>query len=181
MIHAGAGGVGGFAIQLAKEAGLTVITTASSSNHEYVKSLGADYAIDYRKEDFVEKTLEITDGLGADLVLDTVGAENAQKSLHALAFNGQIAFIAGSPDLSEAGSFKHPLSFHQVALGRVHQSNNRKEQQKLADMGNHMLALLQDGKLQSMVERVITLEEVPKALEELSTRRVRGKVVAKIG
>lgn len=55
LIHAGAGGVGGFAIQLAKNAGLTVLTTASSANHEFVKSLGADYVIDYRKEDFVKK------------------------------------------------------------------------------------------------------------------------------
>jgi NADPH:quinone reductase len=181
LIHAGAGGVGGFAIQLAKAAGLTVLTTASSANHEYVKSLGADYVIDYNKEDFAQKALEITNGLGVDLVLDTVGPENAQKSIGALAFNGQIAFIAGSPDLKDAGSFKYPLSFHQVALGKVHQSSNIKEQRGLAEIGNQMLSLLQEGKLQSMVERVITLEEVPEALKELSTRRVRGKIIAKIG
>lgn len=180
LVHAGAGGVGGFAIQLAKNAGLTVITTASSANHEYVKNLGADYAIDYREEDFVEKVLEITNGLGVDLVLDTVGRDNADKSLKALAFNGQIAFIAGPPNVNEAISFAHPLSFHQVALGSVHQSNNLREQQTLTEIGDQMLSLLQERKIIPMVERVISLEEVPEALAELSTRRVKGKIVARI-
>jgi NADPH:quinone reductase len=180
LVHAGAGGVGGFAIQLAKNAGLTVLTTASSANHEYVKSLGADYAIDYREEDFVEKVMGITNGLGVNLVLDTVGRDNADKSLKALAFNGQIAFIAGPPNVNDAISFAHPLSFHQVALGSVHQSNNMNEQQKLAEMGDHMLSLLQEGKISALVEKIISLEEVPEALADLSTRRVKGKIVAKI-
>lgn len=180
LVHAGAGGVGGFAIQLAKHAGLTVLTTASCKNHEYVKSLGADYAIDYRQEDFVEKTLKITNGLGVDLILDTVGRENADKSLRALTFNGQIAFIAGPPNVNDAISFAHPLSFHQVALGSVHQSGNVNEQRKLAEIGDHMLSLLQEGKLNALVEKVVSLEEVPAALAELATRRVKGKIVAKL-
>jgi NADPH:quinone reductase len=180
LVHAGAGGVGGFAIQLAKNAGLKVLTTSSSANHEYVKSLGADHAIDYREEDFAEKALEITNGLGVDLVLDTVGRDNADKSLNALAFNGQIAFIAGPPNVNDAISFAHPLSFHQVALGSVHQSNNMNEQRKLAEMGDHMLSLLQEGKISALVEKIISLEEVPEALAELSNRRVKGKIVAKI-
>ncbi|MBT2686587.1 zinc-binding dehydrogenase [Bacillus sp. ISL-47] len=180
LVHAGAGGVGGFAIQLAKNAGLTVLTTASYNNHKYVKSLGADYAIDYREEDFAEKALEVTNGLGVDLVLDTVGRENADKSLKALAFNGQIAFIAGPPNVNDAISFAHPLSFHQIALGSVHQSGNVNEQRKLSEMGNHMLSLLQEGKLHALVEKVVALEEVPAALAELATRRVKGKIVAKL-
>ncbi|GEM00904.1 NADPH:quinone reductase [Halolactibacillus halophilus] len=181
LIHAGAGGVGGFAIQLAKNAGLTVLTTASYNNHEYVKSLGADYTIDYHKEDFAEKSLEITHGLGVDFIIDTVGRENANKSLKALAFNGHIAFIAGAPDINKAISFAHPLSFHQVALGSVHQSNNAKEQRTLSQMGDHMLMLLQEGKLDALVAKVISLDEVPEALAELATRKVKGKIVAKIG
>ncbi|WP_226678157.1 zinc-binding dehydrogenase [Mesobacillus jeotgali] len=180
LVHAGAGGVGGFAIQLAKHAGLTVMTTASSANHEYVHSLGADYAIDYREEDFVEKVLEITNGRGVDLVLDTVGRDNADKSLKALAFNGQIAFIAGPPNVNDAISFAHPLSFHQVALGSVHESNNIEQQKTLAEMGDRMLSLLQEGTINPMVKKVISLEEVPEALAELSTRRVKGKIVARI-
>ena len=180
LVHAGAGGVGGFAIQLAKQAGLTVMTTASSANHEYVKNLGADHAIDYREEDFAEKVMELTNGRGAELVLDTVGRDNADHSLKALAFNGQIAFIAGPPNVNDAISFAHPLSFHQVALGSVHESNNLEQQKTLAEMGDRMLSLLQDGTITPMVEKVISLEEVPEALAELSTRRVKGKIIVKI-
>ncbi|WHY62042.1 zinc-binding dehydrogenase [Cytobacillus firmus] len=180
LIHAGAGGVGGFAVQLAKLAGLTVITTASSQNHEYVRSLGADYPIDYKKDDFVEKTLEITGGIGVHSVLDTVGRDNASKSLKALAFNGQLAFIAGQPDFSQAVSFAHPLSFHMVALGSAHQSNNLAEQTDLSVMGDEMLKLIQEKKISPLLEEVIALEEVPSALKRLSERAVKGKIVAKL-
>ncbi|TFD97725.1 zinc-binding dehydrogenase [Jeotgalibacillus salarius] len=180
LIHAGAGGVGGFAIQLAKYAGLKVITTASEENHDHVKNLGADYAIDYKKEDFVQKTKEYTDELGVNYILDTVGRENATKSLEALAFNGHIAFIAGQPEMNESISFAHPISFHHVALGSVYQSGNREEEMSLKLIGDHLLELLDKGKIKSLVEQVITLNEVPKGLEELETRKVKGKIVAEI-
>ncbi|QCT02109.1 Alcohol dehydrogenase zinc-binding domain protein [Paenibacillus algicola] len=181
LIHAGAGGVGGFAIQLAKAAGLTVLTTASAPKHEYVQSLGADYAIDYQQEDFVQRTLEITDGLGVHYVLDTVGRDNATRSLKALAFNGQISFIAGPPSINEAISFAHPLSFHSIALGSVHASGNLAEQRKLAQMGDHMLSMLQEGKITSTLSSTITLDEVPAALTDIATRHVTGKIVAMLG
>lgn len=177
LIHAGAGGVGGFAIQLAKQAGLTVITTASKKNHAYVKSLGADYAIDYKEANFVEETLAITNGLGVHAVLETVGRENANKSLEALAFNGQIAFIAGPPDVNSAISFAHPLSFHQVALGSAHQSTNRQEQTALKEIGDVMLQLVKEGKLDPLVEKTISLDEVPQALTQLASRTVTGKII----
>ncbi|MCM3067990.1 zinc-binding dehydrogenase [Priestia flexa] len=178
LIHAGAGGVGGVAIQLAKQAGLTVITTVSKKNHEYVKSLGADYAIDYKEEDFVKETLAITNGLGVHAVLDTVGRENANKSLEALAFNGQIAFIAGPPDVNSAISFAHPLSFDQVALGSAHQSANRHEQAALKKMGDNMLELVKEGKLDPLVEKTISLDEVLQALAQLASRTMTGKIIA---
>ncbi|KIL52954.1 zinc-binding dehydrogenase [Jeotgalibacillus campisalis] len=180
LIHAGAGGVGGFAIQLAKYAGLTVITTASQKKHSYVKDLGADYAIDYKTEDFVERTKEITNGLGVDYVLDTVGRENATKSLETLAFNGQIAFIAGQPEMNESISPARPISFHHVFLGTVYQSGNKNEEKTLKQIGDHLVELLAEEKIYSTVEKVITLEEVPAGLQELESRSFTGKMVAKI-
>ncbi|MBM7580850.1 zinc-binding dehydrogenase [Jeotgalibacillus terrae] len=180
LIHAGAGGVGGFAIQLAKYAGLKVITTASEKNHDYVKQLGADYAIDYKKQDFVEKVKEYTDGLGVNYVLDTVGRENATKSLETLAYNGHIAFIAGQPEMNESISFAHPISFHHVALGSVYQSGNSDEEKLLKTIGDHLVELLAKGEIESLVNQVISLEEVPAGLEELETRKVKGKIVAEI-
>lgn len=180
LIHAGAGGVGGFAIQLAKYAGLKVITTASEENHDYVKQLGADYAIDYKKQDFVEKVKEYTDGLGVNYVLDTVGRENATKSLETLAYNGHIAFIAGQPEMNESISFAHPISFHHVALGSVYQSGNSDEEKLLKTIGDHLVELLAKGEIESLVNQVISLGEVPAGLEELETRKVKGKIVAEI-
>ncbi|MGB7999498.1 MAG: zinc-binding dehydrogenase [Anaerobacillus sp.] len=180
LIHAGAGGVGGFAIQMAKYIGLTVITTASKGNHAYVQKLGADYAIDYKKEDFVERTLEITNGIGVNAVLDTVSGDNATKSLDALTFNGQIAYIAGAPDFSQGVSFARPLSFHQIALGGVFQSSNTAEQADLATIGDDMLQLLLGGYVDPMIQQTVSLEDIPKALVELSQRHVTGKIVAMV-
>ena len=88
LIQGGAGGVAGFAIQLAKHIGARVITTASAANHAYVRELGADEIIDYRTEDFTQKVS------GCDAVFDTVGGEVALKSFTVLRSGGRAAFIA---------------------------------------------------------------------------------------
>jgi len=88
LIQGGAGGVAGFAIQLAKHIGARVITTASAANHAYVRGLGADEVIDYRAEDFTRKVS------GCDAVFDTVGGEVALKSFAVLRSGGRAAFIA---------------------------------------------------------------------------------------
>jgi NADPH:quinone reductase-like Zn-dependent oxidoreductase len=88
LVQGGAGGVAGFAIQLAKHLGARVVTTARADNHAYVRSLGADEVIDYRKEDF---TVAVS---GCDAVLDTVGGEVALKSFAVLRPGGRAAFIA---------------------------------------------------------------------------------------
>lgn len=180
LIHGGAGGVGGFAVQLAKNAGLLVITTASEQNYPYVKSLGADCAIDYRNEDIKSKVLQITHDRGVDHVLDTVSGQSATHSLDLLAFNGNIAFVAGAPDFSKIKPFTKAVSYHEIALGAAHQSGDIKAEKDLAVMGNEMLALMEQGKISSMLKEVITLDDVPEALTRLSKRHVKGKIVAKM-
>ncbi len=91
LIQGGAGGVAGFAIQLAKHLGATVITTASARNHDYVKSLGADRAIDYNTQDF---TKEVAD---CDVVFDTVGGEVQVRSYEVLKPGGRLVWIAAAP------------------------------------------------------------------------------------
>src|SRR3954463_9500774 len=91
LIHAGAGGVGMAAIQLAKQAGATVIATASSDEKlERLKAYGLDHGINYAREDFVERTRELTDGRGADVVLDSVGGKTLADSIGALAYRGTL-------------------------------------------------------------------------------------------
>lgn len=180
LIHGGAGGVGGFAVQLAKAAGKTVISTSSERNHEYVRSLGADHVIDYTNEDVKNKVMELTNGRGVDAVLDTVGRDNATASLDMIAYNGHIAHIAGAPDYSHVKPFTKVISFHEIALNAVHHHNDEISERDLAKMGDELLLMAADKKVSPLLERVISLEEVPQTLDELSQRHVKGKIVAKI-
>ena len=88
LIHGGAGGVAGFAIQLAKHIGARVITTASAKNHDYIRGLGADEIIDYNAQDFTETVSD------CDAVFDTVGGDVTQRSFAVLKPGGRAAFIA---------------------------------------------------------------------------------------
>jgi NADPH2:quinone reductase len=94
LIHAGAGGVGMAAIQLAKQAGATVISTASSDQKlERLKPLGLDHGINYADESFVNRVRELTDGRGVDVVLDSVGGKNLVDSIEALAYRGTLVSV----------------------------------------------------------------------------------------
>src|SRR5687768_2220875 len=96
LIHAGSGGVGTFAIQLAKHIGATVAATTSTANLDLVKSLGADVVIDYKKEDF-EKLLS-----GYDVVLNSLSKDTLEKSLKVLQPGGKLTSISGPPDVAFA-------------------------------------------------------------------------------
>ena len=94
LIHAGAGGVGMAAIQLAKQAGATVLSTASSDEKlERLKPLGLDHGINYAKESFVERARELTDGRGVDVVLDSIGGQNLVDGVEALAYRGTLVSV----------------------------------------------------------------------------------------
>ena len=92
LVHAGSGGLGSTAIQLAKHLGATVATTASGKNAELVRSLGADIVVDYRKEDFADVLS------GYDVVLDSLGGQNLEKSLTVLKPGGHAISVTGPPD-----------------------------------------------------------------------------------
>jgi putative PIG3 family NAD(P)H quinone oxidoreductase len=93
LVHGGGGGIGTFAIQLGKALGATVIVTARKSKHERLTALGADLTIDYSTDDFVRATRDFTDGHGADVVLDIIGAKYLGRNVDVLATNGRIAVI----------------------------------------------------------------------------------------
>lgn len=180
LIHAGAGGVGGFAIQLAKELGLKVFTTASAANHEWVKSLGADTAIDYHTEDVTKRIMEETDGEGVDLILNTVSSAEATEDLKRLAFSGQLAYIAGAPDLSGIKPFTLAPSIHEVALGAAHASGSVRAKQNLAYMADELMQRVKKGTLNPMVNQVLPREELPAGLKTLKGRHVRGKIIVRM-
>ncbi|MGA7787797.1 MAG: NADP-dependent oxidoreductase [Xanthobacteraceae bacterium] len=118
LIQGGAGGVAGFAIQLAKHIGARVITTTSAANRDYVKSLGADEIIDYNSQDF---TKIVT---GCDAVFETVGGDVAQKSFAVLKPGGRAAFIASGaeapkPDRPDVTALRPPVPRSRAAMERV--------------------------------------------------------------
>jgi NADPH2:quinone reductase len=123
LIHAGAGGVGIAAIQMAKQAGARVLATASSDQRlERLKPLGLDEGINYAAGDFVAECRRLTDGRGADVIVDSVGGENLQRSLAALAYRGRCITVgdagrAGGTPLDISGLRPNNQSLTGVFLG----------------------------------------------------------------
>lgn len=181
LIHAGAGGVGSIAIQLAAHLGAHVATTAGASNTHFVRALGADTVIDYRTQDF-EQLLT-----GYDLVLDSIGGETLEKSLRVLKPGGRAIGIAGPPDPAfarEAGL--NPLLRLAVAgLSR----KIRKQAKKLGvtyefllmrasgDQLRQMTTLIDEGVVRPVVGKVVRFDQTPQALQSLSQGGIRGKAV----
>ncbi len=118
LIQGGAGGVAGFAIQLAKHIGAHVVTTASAANHAYVRGLGADEVIDYSAGDFTQAVAN------CDAVFDTVGGDVAQKSFAVLKPGGRAAFIASGaqapkPQRSDVTALRPPVGRARKHLERI--------------------------------------------------------------
>ncbi|WP_215115432.1 zinc-binding dehydrogenase [Exiguobacterium sp. s80] len=178
LIHAGAGGVGGFGIQLAKRLGLRVATTASTENHDWVRQLGADLAIDYKLENITDVIRDWTDGRGVDLILNTVGRAEATDDLGRLAFSGQLAYIAGGPDLSIVKPFTLSPSIHEVALAAAYASQNDRAIRNLGHMASTLLLLVQQNELDPLVTDIIPADQLVEGLKRLAERHVRGKIIA---
>ncbi|SCG54233.1 NAD(P)H-quinone oxidoreductase [Micromonospora humi] len=93
LVHGGGSGIGTFAIQLGVALGATVVVTARGAKHERLRELGAAHAIDYREQDFVEEVRRVTDGRGADVILDIMGASYLPRNVAALATGGRLVVI----------------------------------------------------------------------------------------
>ena len=181
LVHAGSGGLGSTVIQLAKHLGATVATTASAKNAELVRSLGADVVVDYTKEDFAEVLS------GYDVVLDSRGGENLEKSLTVLKPGGQAIGVAGPPDPGFAKQLGAP-KLTAVAMGLLSRKV-RKQARKLgvsysflfmqANGGQlRQLASLYDtGHLRPLIDKTFPLDQTPKALAYLEQGRANGKIV----
>ncbi|QWB27331.1 MULTISPECIES: zinc-binding dehydrogenase [Streptomyces] len=177
LITGGAGGVGGFAVQLAALAGARVFATEAAHNAEHVEALGAEAVIDFRTEDIPTRVRELTDGRGLDAVVDTIGTDSATANLRLLAHGGGLAAIAGRPDLSAVPPFGMAPSVHEIALGAAYTVGDERSRAQLSGMLTDLLALTAEGRLDPMLARRVRLDEVPAALVELSGRGVRGKLV----
>src|SRR5262249_51411375 len=160
LIHGGSGGVGSFAIQIAKARGAKVIATASTANQDLLKELGADVAIDYTKQKFEDVAKDV------DVVLDSVGKDTLARSYGVLRKGGFIVSIVARPDQTELD--KHGI--HGAALSVDPNS------EELADIGK----LIDQGKIKVIVSQTFPLSEAKAAQEQVATGHTRGKIVLKV-
>ncbi len=160
LVHAGAGGVGSFAVQLAREAGARVIATASGTGIDIARRLGADQVIDYTAEDFAHKLSDI------DLVLDTVGGETQQRSFGVLRAGGALVSTVSPPDeaLAKAHNVAASFVFHQSDAGRLGKISER----------------LDAGTLKILVDRTVPLAEFSEAFQYQASGRARGKIILSV-
>ncbi|PYZ96315.1 zinc-binding alcohol dehydrogenase [Alteribacter lacisalsi] len=180
LIQAGAGGVGGFAIQFAKLKGLEVITTCSPANTDHVTKLGADKVIDYNEENVLEEVHKYTEGRGVDIVMDMVGEKTTTEALDMLAFNGHLISVVSLPDLSEYEPKSLAPSIHEVALGFVYRTDDEQQIRDLGEIAKEVGELAAQKKIEPLLGKVVSMEEIPEALREIEEGHVRGKIVAQI-
>lgn len=184
FIQAGSGGVGTFAIQLAKHLGATVATTTSTANIELVKSLGADVVIDYKTQDF-EHVLS-----GYDLVLNSQDAKTLAKSVNVLKPGGKLISISGPPDVPFAKSLRLNLVLRLVmrmlSRGILKKARKRGVDYSFLFMRAegqqlHEIAKLIDaGAIRPIVDKVYPFAKTAEALAYVETGRAKGKVVVAV-
>lgn len=160
LVHAGAGGVGSAAIQLARQAGARVVATASGDGLEIVRRLGADQVIDYRSERFEDKLADV------DVVLDTIGGDTQQRSFGVLRAGGYLAATTAPPDeaLAKAHGVSASFVFHSSDAGRL----------------GKVLDLLGSGALKMLVDRTVPLSDFDSAFQHQASGRARGKIIVTI-
>ncbi|MFJ5748498.1 zinc-dependent alcohol dehydrogenase family protein [Peribacillus frigoritolerans] len=179
LIHAATGGVGHIAIQLAKWQGATVYTTASSQEKlEIGTRLGADVTINYREESVHDYVQKHTDGKGFDVVFDTVGGENLDRSFEAAAVHGTVAAIAArsTHDLSPVHS--KGLSLHVTFM--LLKILNKDMHKQYGEILKKVAKVVEEGKLRPLVDpNMFTFDEVSKAHEYMESGKAIGKIVLK--
>jgi NADPH2:quinone reductase len=181
LIHAGAGGMGQLAIQLAKMRGARVIVTVGSPEKaEIAKQRGADHAILYRDVDFADAVLDLTDGVGADVVYDSVGKDTIKGSLKCLKSRGVLSNNgnASGPigaldplDLAEAGS---------VFFTRPHLASYIPTAEVRAERSDDLYRLYLDGKLTVTIDRTLPLADAKAAHDAMEGRQSKGKMLLEV-
>lgn len=181
LIHAGSGGVGSIAIQLAKHLGAHVATTVSAENAEFVRELGADIVIDYRAQDFE------TELSGYDFVLDPLGGENLTKSLKVLAPGGKVVGLTGPPTLefARAAELSPLLRLVFGALSRRVRALAKKRGVRYEFLLMHasgeqlrkIAELVDTGAIRPVVGATFPFEQTVQALASLGKSSIRGKAV----
>ena len=182
LVHGGTSGIGTMAIQLAKEFGLKVVTTAGSEEKcEAARGVGADLAINYKTEDFVEKVNEFTGGNGVDVVLDMVSGDYVQRNLDCLAVDGRHVTIAVLGGLKAEINMAKLMSKRHTMTGSTLRPRSDEFKALLADeIYNHAWPLFEDGTVAPVMDKVFPLADVAAAHARMEAGEHIGKIVLQV-
>jgi NADPH2:quinone reductase len=168
LIQAGAGGVGAFAVQLAKAAGARVIATGRSENHDFIRKLGADEVIDYRTHKFEDEVNRLTDGRGVDAAYDTVGGDIVSRSIDCVRAYGKIATIVRVDGSINGMQIKNQTLY----FGFM---------ERTKDKISALKTLAERGQVKPVIDSTLPLERLADAHRKLEGGGMRGKIVITIG
>jgi putative PIG3 family NAD(P)H quinone oxidoreductase len=179
LVHGGAGGIGTFAIQLAKAVGARVLTTAGSPEKlAFCAGLGADVTIDYREQDFVEVVREVTDGHGADVILDNMAAAYLSRNVSALAVEGRLVVIGMQ------GGTKAELDLNALMRKRAAIVATTLRARPVAEktaicraVTEHVWPLVTDGTIKPIVDTTMQLAEAAEAHRRMESGSHTGKIL----
>jgi putative PIG3 family NAD(P)H quinone oxidoreductase len=179
LVQGGAGGIGTTAIQLASQLGSRVLTTAGTPEKlALCASLGADVTINYREQDFVEVVRESTDGGGADVILDNMGAKYLSRNLEALAIEGRLVIIGMQGGTKAELDIAALLRKRGAVIATSLRSRPTEEKSAIcAAVVEHVWPLVADGRVRPIVDRTMPLEEVRAAHELMESGEHTGKIL----
>jgi NADPH:quinone reductase-like Zn-dependent oxidoreductase len=194
LVHSAGGGVGIAAIQIAKHIGARIIGTASASKHSELRALGADYLIDYRKEDFEVRAREITNGHGVELILDAVGGESFKKGYRLLAPTGRLGMFGISSAVTRKERWLlgmlemlvrtpwfqfNPMSLMNANKGvfGVNLGHLWGEMDRIRGWGEQLLELWAQGIIKPKIAQSFKFDEAAAAHHFIQDRRNIGKVL----
>ncbi|MDG1875680.1 MAG: medium chain dehydrogenase/reductase family protein [Mariniblastus sp.] len=194
LVHSAGGGVGIAATQLALHRGARVIGTASTGKHSFLKSIGVSHCIDYRKDDFEKRVMEITDGAGVELVLDAVGGKSFKKSYRSLAATGRMGMFGISS--AATGKTKSIVSLlkmaasmpwfkftppelinHNKGVFGVNLGHLWDEMERVSSWQTEILSLYQQGVINPVIDKIFSFDDVAKAHHYIQDRKNIGKVL----
>ncbi len=180
LVHAGAGGVGSAAIQLAGAAGAHVIATAGGAEKaEVCRHLGAEVAIDYGTEDFVEIVKRETKGRGADVIFDPVGGDIFDRSRRCIAFEGRLVVIGFAGGRVAEAPTNHVLVKNYSVVGLHWGLYNTLMPHLIVKAHGELMRLYEEGRVKPLIYRAVPFAEIPAALDLIASRATWGKLVAR--
>jgi len=184
LIHAGSGGIGTFAIQYAKSQGAFVYTTTSTKNVKWVKELGADVVIDYKKENYLDVVKDV------DIVYDTLGGDYTEDAFKVIKVGGSVASLVGPIDKETAVElglnpvFRFVLSFGAKKVMKAAKSKEARYKMILMSPNKEQLdkitTLVQDGKIKPIIDKTFSLDKAIDALLYQKSGRAKGKVIVQV-